>query len=130
MNNKVLRYRIVYQDSNVAIFNFLKEDITDSFKDCTVWIENETDNISHFWESFECALMEICGVYFAFIDGYEMIIIKDPSLPNWGKILEDVVWCSLFFINPGGEAVEVFKNGKKFGKVIAHTFSATEPKLK
>ena len=130
MNDKMLHYRIKYQDSNVAILEFSKHDVADFLKDSLVWIEDDSGDPSCFWENFETALLEISGVYFAFIDGYDILIIKDCRFQNWGKLLEDVIWCSLFFINPGGKAVETLKNGKKFGKIISHSFRETEPESK
>ncbi len=132
MDNITLHYRVVFQNSNIAVFNFLKEDVINALKDSRIYIEGENGNSAPrlFWKTFEESLMEIFGVYFVLVEGYEIVIIKDPTLPNWGRIIENVVWCSLFFLNPGGKAVEVLKNGKKFGKVILHSFSEKEPESK
>lgn len=131
MKDKLLHYRTKYQDSNVAIIGFSKQDVDNILKDSLIWIENSGNDSSCLWDCFEEALLEIYGVYFAFINGYDVTIIKDPQLQSWGKVLEDVIWCSLFFINPGGgKAVEVLRSGKIFGKVVSHSFSATEPESK
>lgn len=130
MNERILHYRTKYQDSNVAVIEFSKADVSYFLSDSLIWIESNVDDPNCIWECFEDSLLEIFGVYFAFIDGYDVTIIKDPGLQNWGKVLEDVIWCSLFFLNPGGKAVEVLKNGKVFGKIISHSFSATEPESK
>lgn len=126
MGNKVLHYRIKYQDSNVVIIKFSKDDITDFLKNSLIWIENNEDP-DYFWECFEDALMEIHGVMFAFVDGYEITIIKELELPNWGRIIENVIWCSIFFLNPDGGAIQMSKKGEPIGKLIEVKFNLTEP---
>ena len=78
-------------------------------------------------ECFEDALMEIHGVDFVVIDGYEATVIKSLYLPNWGRIIENVIWCSIFFLNPDGGAIETSTKGKNIGKLITHKFDAIEP---
>ena len=124
---KILHYKIKYQDSNIAVITFSKKEISDLFKNFSILTEIGKDP-HFFWECFEDALFEIHGVAFAIIDGYEITITKYPELPNWGRIIENVIWSSLFFLNLGGGAVEVSKNGKTIGKVIKHMFDAVEPK--
>lgn len=81
-----------------------------------------------FWDRFEEALMEISGVFFVMVEGYEITIIKDPELQNWGGIIEDAIWCSVLFLNPGGGAIEVSKkSGKAIGKMITQKFDTVEP---
>ena len=127
MNNvKILHYRIKYQDSNVAIVKFSKNEINDFLKNSLIWIECGEDPDS-FWECFEEALLEIYGVVFVMAEGYELIVNKDIQFPNWGRIIEDVIWCSIFFLNPDGEAIEVSKKGEVVGKLITHKFDAIEP---
>lgn len=126
---KIMHYRIGYQNSNVAIIKFDKNEISVFLENSLLWIENgECEDIKCFWNSFEEALMEIHGVDCVLVDGYEITIVKDPILPNWGKIIENVIWCSLFFINPGGGAIKVSANGNNnVGKLITHSFNAIEP---
>lgn len=126
MGDKLLHYRIKYQDSNVVVIKFSKNDITDFLKNSLVWIENNEDS-DYFWECFEEALFEIHGIAFVFIDGYEITVVKEFQLPNWGKVIENVIWCSVFFLNPDGGAIEVSKNGENIGKLITHRFDAIEP---
>ncbi|MBM2817711.1 MAG: hypothetical protein HW401_301 [Parcubacteria group bacterium] len=125
-NKKVLHYRTKYQDCNVAIIQFSKDDIPNFLKNSFVVIENGED-LSSFWECFEDALMETFGVAFVIIDDYKITVIKDPELPNWDRIIEDVIWISVFFLKPNGGAVEVSKNGKTIGKLITQKFDAIEP---
>ena len=126
MGNKLLRYRIKYQDSNVAIVKFSKNEINDFLKNSLIWIECGEDP-DYFWECFEDALLEIHGVDFVVVDGYEVMVIKSLYLSNWGRIIEDVIWCSIFFLNPDGGAIEVSKKGEYVGKLITHKFDAIEP---
>lgn len=125
-NKKILHYRIKYQDSNVVVIKFSKDEIADFLKNSVVWIENDEDQ-DCFWECFEDALMEIHGVDFVVIDGYEATVIKSLYLPNWGRIIENVIWCSIFFLNPDGGAIETSTKGKNIGKLITHRFDAVEP---
>lgn len=124
---KVLHYRIKYQDSNIAIIKFSKKEISNFLKGSLIWIEIGEDP-NHFWECFEDALLEISGVAFVFIDEYEIIVIKELQLPNWGYIIENVIWCSIFFLNPNGGAIEVSRKGETIGKLITQRFDANEPK--
>lgn len=124
---KILRYTIKYQDINVAIVQFCKEDFFNFLKNSDVFMEISEDEDS-FWDRFEEALMEISGVFFVMVEGYEITIIKDPELQNWGGIIEDAIWCSVLFLNPGGGAIEVSKkSGKDIGKMITQKFDTVEP---
>ena len=126
MSNKILHYRIKYQDSNIAIIKFDRNEISDFLKNSLIWIENGEDPDS-FWECFEEALLEIHGIDFLVVDGYEIVIIKAFDLPNWGRIVENVIWCSIFFLNPDGGAIETSTKGKNIGKLIIPRFDAIEP---
>ena len=56
MNNvKILHYRIKYQDSNVAVIKFSKDEITDCLKNSLVWIEND-ENPDCFWNVLKMRL--------------------------------------------------------------------------
>ncbi|MBU6431409.1 MAG: hypothetical protein KGJ58_01645 [Patescibacteria group bacterium] len=122
---RILHYAIKYQNANIVIIRFSKREISAFLKKSSVWIETG-DDPNYFWECFEEALLEISGVLFVIVEGYEITVIKNFCLPNWGRIIEDVIWCSLFFLNPNGGAIEV-KNGKNIGKLITHKFDAVEP---
>ena len=126
MGNKILHYRIKYQDSNVAIIKFDKNEISDFLKNSLIWIEDGED-IECFWECFEDVLIEIHGIDFVIVDGYEIVVIKMLDLPNWGRIIENVIWCSIFFLNPDGGAIEVSADEKNIGKLIMPRFDAVEP---
>ena len=82
---------------------------------------------NYFWECFEDALMEIYGIAFVIVGGYEITVIKEPELTNWSRIIENIICCSIFFLNPDGGAIETSKNGKNIGKLITHRFDAIEP---
>ncbi len=127
MGNKILHYRIKYQDSNVAIIKFSKDEISDFLKNSLIWIE-EGEDVECFWECFEDSLIEIHGIDFLIVDGYEIVVNKALDLPNWGRIIENVIWCSVLFLNPDGGAMEISAEGKNIGKIITHSFDATEPK--
>ena len=126
MENKLLHYRIKYQDSNVAIIKFSKDEIDYFLKNFSIWTEINKDP-NYFWICFEEALLEIPGVSHVVADGYEMVTVKDVRLPNWGRIIQNVIWCSVFFLNPDGGAIEVSKKGEVIGKLITHRFDAIEP---
>ena len=95
MSNKILHYRIKYQDSNIAIIKFSKDDISYFLKNSLVWIEMGEDP-NYFWECFEDALMEIYGIAFVIVGGYEITVIKEPELTNWSRIIENIICCSIF----------------------------------
>ena len=96
------------------------------FKNSLVWIEHGRRS-KLFWECFEDALMEIYGIAFVIVEGYEITVIKEPELTNWSRIIENIICCSIFFLNPDGGAIETSKNGKNIGKLITHRFDAIEP---
>ena len=128
MDKTIIYYQIKFQDSNVVIIKFFKDELLNilKLKSSFVWIELGKDKNS-FWDCFEDALLEIEGVLFVMFEDCEMIVVKDPQLPNWGKIVEDVMWSSLFFLNPSGSAVEASKRDKKIiGKLITQQFNAIE----
>ena len=129
VNKKILRYRIKYQDGNIAIIRFAKDDIPHFLKNSLVCIEMGKDR-SSFWECFKDALRNTYGVAFVIIDNYTITIIKEPELPNWSRIIEDVIWCSIFFLNPDGGAIEVSKDGKNIGKLVTQRFDAAEPQYR
>ena len=124
--DKILHYRIKYQNSNIAIIQFSKKEICYFLENSSPRAEKGESPYS-FWECFEEALMEIYGVIFVMAEGYELIVIKDTQFPNWGRIIEDVIWCSIFFLNPGGGAFQTRNNGEIIGKLIEHRFDAIEP---
>jgi len=72
-------------------------------------------------------LIEIHGIDFVIVDGYEIVVIKMLDLPNWGRIIENVIWCSIFFLNPDGGAIQTSTGGKNIGKIITHNFDTIEP---
>lgn len=123
---QILHYGIKYQDANIVVIKFSKNELIDFLKNSLVWMEMG-ENPNYFWECFEEALMEISGVEYAIVDGWEITAIKDPCFPNWGRIVEDVIWCSIFFLNPNGGAIQVSKDGKEIGKLVAPRFDAVEP---
>lgn len=132
--DKNLLFFIKFQDSNVAIIRFSKKELAKIREKTTIYAEAGIDFFDHFdeeyaknsnvvqhlfFQSFEEALNEINGVLFAMVDGYEIVVVKDPSFPNWGRMLEDVIWTSLIFIG-ADSAVQVSKKGDKtIGKLIA-----------
>lgn len=125
-NIKILHYEIKYQDSNVAIIRFPKKEISDFLKKTEVFIEN-CDSHNPFLECFEDTLMEICGVAFVIVDVYKITVIKEPELTNWGNIIEDTIWSSLFFFNLFDGAIQISRCGKPIGKLVKIVFNEAEP---
>lgn len=124
--NRRLRYVVKFQDSNVAIIQFCKDDIIKIFEKTIIFVETTGEYFDPkyinnsmlqrlFWKSFKDALLEVKGVLFVMLEGHEIIIVKNPSLPNWQDIIKDVIWVSLIFIN-ADDAVHV---SKKDGKIIS-----------
>lgn len=123
---KILHYTIKYQDRNIAIVRFLRKEILDLLENSKIFIETGEDP-NCFWECLEEALIEIFGVLYVIIDGYEITIIKNPELENWSRVIENVIWCSVLFLNPDGGAIEVSKYGRDIGKLVTQRFDTSEP---
>ena len=122
---RILHYTIKYQDSNIAVIRFSKKELSNILKNSVIYMEMGECH-KYFWQCFNEALLEISGVSYVIAEGYEITVVKDCRFPNWGRIIEDMIWCSLFFLNPNGGAIEVSKNGRIIGKLITQRFDAIE----
>lgn len=123
---QILHYSIKYQDANIAVIRFSKKEISNFLEKSTIYIEMNECYVN-FWKCFNESLLEISGVSYVIAEGYEITVVKDYRFPNWGKIIENVIWCSLLFLNPDGGAIEMSNNGRKVGKLITQRFNGIEP---
>jgi len=128
-NIRILHYAIKYQDSNIAVIKFSKKELSDILKNSVIYMEMG-ECPKYFWQCFSEALLEISGVSYIIPEGYDITVVKDCRFPNWGRIIEDLIWCSLFFLNPDGGAIEVSKNGMRIGKLITQKFDEVEPEYR
>lgn len=123
---QILHYSIKYQDANIVVIRFPKKEISNFLKKSVIYIEMDECYVN-FWKCFNESLLEISGVSYVIAEGYEITVVKDYRFPNWGKIIENVIWCSLLFLNPDGGAIEMSNNGRKVGKLITQRFNGIEP---
>lgn len=120
MEKKTLHFKVKYQDGNVVIVRFEKKDIDNIMRDSVVWIETG-ENPNAFWECLEDSLLGVEGVLFTMMDGYEIVVVKKPTL-KWGNIVGDVIWSILCFFDFEA-AIQVSKmSGKVVREPITHRF--------
>src|SRR3989344_1484974 len=110
-NVRILHYTIKYQDANFVVIKFLKKELSEFLRNSLIYMEMG-ECYQYFWQCFNETLLEISGVSYVIAEGYEITVVKDYRFPNWGRVIEDIIWCSLFFLNPNGGATEMSKNGK------------------